>query len=73
MANENMGLLGFKVGMTQIYDDNANVLPVTVLDVSGNTVVTVKTEDGADGYNAVQIGVGEKRANLISKPMQGQL
>ncbi|MBM76638.1 MAG: 50S ribosomal protein L3 [Proteobacteria bacterium] len=71
MANENIGLLGFKVGMTQIYDDNANVLPVTVLDLSGNTVISVKTEDGADGYNAVQIGIGEKRAKLVSKPMEG--
>ena len=61
MANENIGLLGFKVGMTQIYNEDGAVVPVTVLDMSGNVVHQVKTKDSKDGYNAVQLAIGEKR------------
>ena len=71
MANENMGLLGYKVGMSQIYGSDNRVIPVTVVDVSGNTVLTIKSEDGNDGYNAVQIGIGERKEKHTSKPMQG--
>ncbi len=70
MANENMGLLGYKVGMTQIYKSNS-VVPVTVIDVSNNTVLRVKTEDSKDGYNAVQVGIGDRKEKHTSKPMQG--
>jgi large subunit ribosomal protein L3 len=70
MANENMGLLGYKVGMTQIYNENS-VVPVTVIDISDNTVLRVKTEEGKDGYNAVQVGIGERKIKHTSKPMQG--
>ena len=55
MANEKTGLLAIKVGMTQIFNDENKVVPVTVLDLSGNTVVRVKTQDSKDGYNAVQL------------------
>ena len=55
--------MGFKVGMTQIYDDNNNVVPVTVVSVAGNTVLRVKSAEGKDGYNAVQVGIGERKAN----------
>ena len=44
MANESMGLLGYKVGMTQIYNSNNAVIPVTVINVSSNTVLQVKSE-----------------------------
>ena len=70
MANEKMGLLGFKVGMTQIYDDSNNVVPVTVVSVAGNTVLRVKSADGKDGYNAVQVGIGERKAKHTTKPQQ---
>jgi large subunit ribosomal protein L3 len=70
MANENMGLLGYKVGMTQIYNDKNGVIPVTVIDVSENTVLRVKTSESSDGYNAVQVGVGTRKEKHTSKPMQ---
>ena len=70
MANEQMGLLGFKVGMTQIYDDNNNVVPVTVVSVAGNTVLRVKSAEGKDGYNAVQVGIGERKAKHTTRPQQ---
>ncbi|MAA77866.1 MAG: 50S ribosomal protein L3 [Deltaproteobacteria bacterium] len=71
MANEKTGLLAIKVGMTQIFNDDNKVVPVTVLDLSGNTVVRVKTQDSADGYNAVQIGLGEQKEERLSKPQTG--
>ena len=70
MANEQMGLLGFKVGMTQIYDDNNNVVPVTVVSVAGNTILRVKSAEGKDGYNAVQVGIGERKAKHTTRPQQ---
>ena len=63
--------MGRKVGMTQIYDEDGAVLPVTVIDISGNTVVSLKTEDGKDGYNAVQLGFGERKESRTTKPMKG--
>ena len=79
MANEQIGLLGFKVGMTQIYSDNKSVVPVTVVSVAGNTVLRVKSAEGKDGYNAVQLGIGERKASrrigertrYTTKPQQG--
>ena len=71
MANEKPGLLAIKVGMTQIFNDDNKVVPVTVLDLSGNTVVRVKTEDSADGYNAVQLGLGEQKEERLTKPQAG--
>lgn len=69
--NEKLGLFGKKVGMTQIYNEEGSVIPVTIIDISGNTVLKVKTEDSKDGYNAVQIGLGEKKASRVNKPMEG--
>ena len=71
MANEKPGLLAIKVGMTQIFNDDNKVVPVTVLDLSGNTVVRVKTQDSKDGYNAVQLGLGEQKEERLSKPQAG--
>ena len=71
MANEKMGLLGFKVGMTQIYNDDGAVVPVTVVSVAGNTVLTVKTEASKDGYNAIQLGIGEKKEKHSNKAEMG--
>ena len=71
MANEKPGLLAIKVGMTQIFNDENKVVPVTVLDLSGNTVVRVKTQDSKDGYNAVQLGLGDQKNERITKPQAG--
>ena len=71
MSNTQMGLLGFKVGMTQIYNDEGEVLPVTVLSLEGNTVLRVKTADSKDGYNAVQLGIGERKEKHTTKPQAG--
>jgi large subunit ribosomal protein L3 len=69
--NENLGLMGRKIGMTQIFDDDGNVVPVTVVDVSGNIIIRIKTDDTKDGYNALQLGFGSKKEKHTSKPMKG--
>jgi len=65
-----MQLLCRKIGTTQLFVDSGECIPVTVLEVGPNTVVQKKTED-KDGYSAIQVGYGEKRANRISKPVLG--
>ena len=67
-----IGLLAKKIGMTQIYDDNGRVIPVTVLAAGPCPVVQIKTPE-KDGYAALQIGFGKKREKLIPKPIQGHL
>jgi large subunit ribosomal protein L3 len=62
------GLIGRKVGMTQIYDDNGNLLPVTVLEVGPCPIISIKTSD-KDGYNALQIGYYQSNKGL-TKPMK---
>ena len=71
MANENAGLIGRKVGMTQIYTEQNALIGVTVVDVSGNVVVQVKTASGPDGYNAVQLGFGVRKATRTTRPQKG--
>jgi large subunit ribosomal protein L3 len=66
-----LGLLAKKVGMTQVFDDDGNLVPVTVMRVDPNIVIAQKTEE-KDGYNAVVVGVDDKRAILVSKPYGGQ-
>ena len=63
-------LLGKKIGMTQIFDENGKVIPVTVIEAGPCTVVQVKTKD-ADGYEAVQLGFGEVKAKKVTKPAAG--
>ena len=63
------GLFAKKVGMTQIFSKTGEAIPVTVVDVSGNTVLRVKNEEN-DGYNAVQIGLGERKASRTNHPTQ---
>ena len=63
-------LLGKKLGMTQIFDKNGKVIPVTVIEAGPCTVVQIKTKD-ADGYEAVQLGFGEVKANKVIKPKAG--
>ncbi len=63
-------LLGKKLGMTQIFDEQGKVIPVTVIEAGPCTVVQIKTKD-ADGYEAVQLGFGEVKANKVIKPKAG--
>ena len=63
-------LLGKKLGMTQIFDKNGKVIPVTVIEAGPCTVVQIKTKD-ADGYEAVQLGFGEVKTNKVIKPKAG--
>ena len=71
MANEKTGLLGRKLGMTQIYNKDGAVQPVTIIEVAGNTVLRVKSDDSKDGYNAIQLGFDEKKPSLTNKPDAG--
>lgn len=65
-----MGLVGRKVGMTRIFTDEGDSVPVTVLDVSENRVGQLKSAE-VDGYVAVQIVFGKRRANRVTKPVAG--
>ena len=65
-----LGLLGRKVGMTRIFTDDGDSVPVTVLDVSNNRVAQVRTED-VDGYSGVQIAHGTRRSSRVTKPQAG--
>ncbi|MCK2087554.1 50S ribosomal protein L3 [Thauera aromatica] len=67
-----LGLVGRKVGMTRIFAEDGRTIPVTVLDVSDNRVSQIKTSD-TDGYSAVQIAYGKRRASRITKPVAGHL
>ena len=71
MANLQMGLVARKLGMTQIFNDDGEVLPVTVLEVTPNTILQVKTPTGKDGYSAVQIGYGVRRDSRNNKALTG--
>jgi large subunit ribosomal protein L3 len=66
-----LGLLAKKVGMTQIFDDNGNLVPVSVLRIDPNVVVALKTPE-KDGYSAVVVGVDELKKGRASKPYAGQ-
>ena len=65
-----LGLVGRKVGMTRIFTDDGSSQPVTVLDVSNNRVTQIKTPD-TDGYSAVQVTFGKRRASRVNKPLAG--
>ncbi len=64
------GIIGKKIGMTQIFDEKGNVIPVTVIETAGNTVAQIKTIE-TDGYNAIQLGYGEIKDKHINKPEAG--
>jgi large subunit ribosomal protein L3 len=70
--SEQLGLLGRKVGMTRIFTDDGDAIPVTVLDVSNNRVTQVKTT-ATDGYDALQVAFGKRRASRVIKPAAGHL
>jgi large subunit ribosomal protein L3 len=67
-----LGLLGKKIGMTRLFDQKAgSMIPVTVIDVSGNAILQVKTVD-KDGYTALQIGFDDQKEQRVSKPDLGR-
>ena len=64
------GLVGTKLGMTQLWDDANRVVPITVIAAASNVVTQVRTPD-ADGYSAIQVGFGEVKASKVTKPQAG--
>ena len=64
------GLIGKKIGMTQLFDENGKVIPVTIVEAGPCTVVQKKTIEN-DGYEAVQVGFGDVKVQRVNKPMAG--
>ena len=64
------GLIGKKIGMTQIFDEAGNVIPVTVVEAGPCTVTQIKTVEN-DGYQAGQVGFGDVKVSRVNKPMKG--
>ena len=67
-----LGLVGRKVGMTRIFTDDGDSIPVTVVEVGDNRVTQIKTDE-TDGYTAVQVTFGSRRASRVTKPLAGHL
>jgi len=67
-----LGLVGRKIGMTRVFTEDGASIPVTVLDMSNNRVSQIKTKSG-DGYDALQVAYGTRRASRIGKPLAGHL
>jgi len=65
-----MGLLGKKIGMTRVYNEMGAVIPVTVIEAGPCKVLQVKSET-SDGYNAIQVGFGDKKPQRVNKPLTG--
>jgi large subunit ribosomal protein L3 len=65
-----LGLVGRKVGMTRLFTEDGEAVPVTVLDVSNNRVTQIKTQE-TDGYCAVQVAFGKRRPGRVTKPLAG--
>lgn len=65
-----LGLVGRKVGMTRLFTDEGDSVPVTVVDVSNNRVTQIKTPE-SDGYTAIQVTFGKRRASRVTRPMAG--
>ena len=66
-----IGLIGKKIGMTNIFDDVGNCIPCTVIEAKPNVVTQMKSSEGGDGYDAVQLAYSEKKPKRTSKAMQG--
>lgn len=68
--NTNLGILGRKIGMTQIFNEDGHVVPVTVVEAGPCPITQVRTTD-RDGYEAIQIGFGQRRPIRTTRPMAG--
>ncbi|MDC2867204.1 MULTISPECIES: 50S ribosomal protein L3 [unclassified Bacillus (in: firmicutes)] len=66
------GILGKKIGMTQVFAENGELIPVTVIEATPNVILQKKTVE-TDGYNAIQLGFDDKREKLANKPEQGHV
>lgn len=66
-----IGLIGKKVGMTKVYNAKGEAVPVTVVNVAGNSIVQVKQAAGKDGYSAIQVGFDDQKESRMSKPLLG--
>ena len=64
------GILGKKIGMTQIFDESGTAIPVTVVEAGPCPIVQIKTQDH-EGYNAIQLGFGDRRENKVNRPESG--
>ncbi len=67
-----LGIVGRKAGMSRVFTEDGNSVPVTLIEATPNRITQIKTPD-TDGYSAVQVTVGHKRASLINKPEAGHL
>ena len=65
------GLIGKKIGMTQVYNEEGTMIPVTIVEAGPCSVIQVKSINN-DGYEAVQVGFGERKAKHVNKPLNGQ-
>jgi len=65
-----MGLVGRKAGMTRVFTEDGESVPVTVIEAEPNRVTQVRTED-ADGYQAIQVTIGQRKASRVNKPLAG--
>src|SRR5579885_691223 len=70
MANDKTGILGEKLGMTQVFDENNRIVPVTVVKAGPCVVTQIRTVD-RDGYTAVQLGYGQIDPRKVTKPVAG--
>jgi large subunit ribosomal protein L3 len=70
--SNSLGLLGRKVGMMRLFTDDGDAVPVTVVDVSNNRVTQIKTQEN-DGYVALQVTFGSRKASRVTKPQAGHL
>lgn len=66
------GMIGKKLGMTSVYSQEGNLIPVTAVQIGPCVVTQIKTES-VDGYNALQLGMGEKKESRINKPLEGHI
>ena len=66
------GLIGKKIGMSQLFDDTGNVIPVTVVE-TGPCVVVQKKDEAKDGYNALQLGFGTQKNQRVNRPLRGHM
>ena len=70
--SNSLGLLGRKVGMMRLFTDDGDAVPVTVVDVSNNRVTQIKSQE-TDGYVALQVTFGSRKASRVTKPQAGHL
>ena len=67
-----LGLVGRKAGMTRVFTEDGKSIPVTLIEATPNRITQIKTPE-TDGYSAVQVAVGTRRASLVTKPVAGHL